>query len=146
MESIKLDRQCNGCTACCEGWLTGEVYGHPFSPSNPCFYMTKGGCSIYKDRPEDPCKRFKCEWIENENYPAWLKPNESGVLTYTRNFTRGDSTVIKYRTVQEIRPISTDALFFFMIQYLKDQVPLRIQINGTWHVLGPGDFVEMFTR
>ena len=145
MQTSNNTRECGGCTACCEGWLTGEVNGHKFSPSIPCYYMVKGGCSIYEDRPEQPCKSFSCEWITNENYPAWMKPTESGVLAFIRTFTRKDGSVLPYRVVHETRPMSTEVLFFFILQHFRDQVPLRLQLKGTWHFLGPQDWVEAMT-
>jgi hypothetical protein len=27
------ERTCGGCTACCDGWLTGNILGHELAPS-----------------------------------------------------------------------------------------------------------------
>jgi hypothetical protein len=37
--------------------------------------MAKGGCSIYSNRPHNPCKGFKCVWKENRTVPKEFKPN-----------------------------------------------------------------------
>jgi hypothetical protein len=142
METSNNTRECNGCTACCEGWLTGEVNGHKFSPSVPCYYKTSAGCSIYKDRPQEPCKSFSCDWIINESFPEWMKPTESGTLSFIRPFPKKDGSVMSYRTVVETRPMATEVLFFYMRQFLADNIPLRIQLNGNWHFFGPQDWVE----
>lgn len=75
-----IGRNCDGCTKCCEGYLTGEAFGHHFSPGNPCKFHNKKGCSIYEQRPYNPCKVFQCQWKSNLNIPEWLKPDKSGVI------------------------------------------------------------------
>lgn len=65
-------RPCDGCTKCCEGWLSGKAYGHDFT-SNPCRFLNKG-CSIYPVRP-DVCKGFECEWKYDKSIPLLLKPD-----------------------------------------------------------------------
>ena len=80
-----MGRSCDGCTKCCEGWLWSEAYGHKFWPGRPCHFMCEKGCSIYENRPIDPCKNFKCEWLENNNIPEWMKPSVSNVIIYKRN-------------------------------------------------------------
>jgi len=72
-------RPCDGCTKCCEGWLTGEAYGYDFSPGKKCIFLNKG-CTIYPVRPDDPCKVFRCQWKINRSLPEWLKPDVSGVI------------------------------------------------------------------
>ena len=42
-----FQRNCNNCTKCCEGWLSGEVNGYSFYPGRPCHFMKCDGCSIY---------------------------------------------------------------------------------------------------
>jgi hypothetical protein len=74
-----VGRACEGCTKCCEGWLSGEAYGQSFGPSKKCVFL-KSGCSIYPNHPDDPCKIFECQWKSNRAFPAWLKPDKSGVI------------------------------------------------------------------
>jgi len=69
------NRNCNGCTACCDGWLAGKVNEHYFYPGKKCYYVTENGCSIYDDRPENPCKNFRCGWIIDKEVPEWMKPS-----------------------------------------------------------------------
>ncbi len=65
---------------CCQGWLTGEAWGHKFYPGRPCGWITKKGCGIYENRPYNPCQTFECEWKRNLSLPQWLKPDVSGVI------------------------------------------------------------------
>ena len=68
------ERSCDGCAKCCEGWLRGSANGHEFYKGRPCFYLNKT-CSIYDDRPADPCRSFKCAWLADDTFPHWMKPD-----------------------------------------------------------------------
>jgi len=72
-------RECGPCTACCEGWLTAESLD--MKPGQPCRHCTRQGCAIYDTRPEDPCVRFECGWLqEGSLLPDDLRPDLSGVI------------------------------------------------------------------
>jgi len=74
-------RQCQPCTACCDGWLTASVNGVPVRPGQPCPHSTRAGCDIYATRPEHPCKRFICGWVRADSpLPDWMRPNECGAI------------------------------------------------------------------
>lgn len=75
-----IDRACSGCTACCDGWLTSNIYGFDMGPGYPCPYSTKGGCGIYSSRPTDPCKTFKCAWKSDKKVPIKFKPNQCNTI------------------------------------------------------------------
>lgn len=76
-------RSCGECTACCEGWLSSKVVG--MSPGFACKHCTTAGCAIYEDRPEDPCKTFKCVWLsQSQPLDEGLRPDKSGaIVRYT---------------------------------------------------------------
>jgi SEC-C motif len=74
-------RSCGGCTACCDGWLTGSIYGHELAPGKPCHFRGVGGCSIYADRPHDPCRGFSCGWLlKGSPFPESFRPDRLGVI------------------------------------------------------------------
>lgn len=82
-----LNRQCNGCTKCCDGWLTGKIYGFDMYENKPCRFSMKGtGCGIYPNRPINPCKTFKCAWKTSINIPEKFKPSKSDVIMVHRQF------------------------------------------------------------
>jgi hypothetical protein len=74
-----IGRDCAGCTKCCEGWLSGQAYGHTFNIDKRCIFL-RGGCSIYPNHPIDPCKLFECQWKMNRSLPEWLKPDKVGAI------------------------------------------------------------------
>ena len=81
---VRVDRnqrQCSPCTACCDGWLSAEIRGHEVRPGKPCPYSTAQGCSIYTDRPQDPCRNFVCSWlVEKSPLPDWMRPDLCGAI------------------------------------------------------------------
>ncbi len=79
-----VSRACNGCTACCEGHLTGEAYGSKFYPGRRCVFATKKGCSIYEYRPRDPCVGFECAYKTMYSLPEWTRPDLSNVIFVLR--------------------------------------------------------------
>jgi uncharacterized cysteine cluster protein YcgN (CxxCxxCC family) len=78
-------RSCIGCTKCCDGWLSAVIDDEPMYPGRPCKYVEIGrGCSNYKDRPVDPCVKFKCEWLTNHTIPEWMKPSVSNAIVTSK--------------------------------------------------------------
>ncbi len=85
-----MTKECGTCTKCCEGWLTANINGIDIYPGKPCFFIEIGkGCTIYKDRPENPCKSFQCGWKQIENMPDEFKPENSGVIMHWNNILNG---------------------------------------------------------
>jgi hypothetical protein len=82
---IKSERDCDGCTKCCDGWLTGIAHGHKFHHGKPCAFKGSSGCMIYDYRPYDPCVTFKCFWKYNNLVPIKFKPDKIGVILVERN-------------------------------------------------------------
>jgi hypothetical protein len=73
------NRSCGECTACCEGWLSSDVTG--MSPYRPCQHCTARGCAIYENRPQDPCVKFVCGWLQpGSPMPEHLRPDRAGVI------------------------------------------------------------------
>jgi hypothetical protein len=80
--SYKVDtvRRCDGCTKCCEGYVTAQIYSYQMYPGKSCYFKGKNCCTIYDYRPVDPCKTFNCEW-KRGNLPLDWKPSKIGILT-----------------------------------------------------------------
>jgi len=72
---VSAERNCDGCTVCCDGWLAGKANEHYFYPGQKCHYVSDKGCTIYENRPEIPCKTFSCGWLLDKEIPEWMKPS-----------------------------------------------------------------------
>jgi hypothetical protein len=89
-------------------------------PGVPCAYLKKD-CTIYKSRPEDPCKKFVCEWLADESIPAYMQPNLSGAI-----IIKHDDHV---EMVECDPPLKTQALEWFFMAYISgkyDNITYRI--------------------
>lgn len=74
-------RECGSCTACCDGWMAGTIRGHEMKPGVPCHFVRDGGCSIYEERPQSPCRSFTCGWMaEQQWFPEAFRPDRLGVI------------------------------------------------------------------
>lgn len=74
-------RACGSCTACCDGWLAANVRGHDLAPGSPCHFLGSGGCTIYEDRPHDPCRGFICGWLLPQSpFPDAFRPDKLGAI------------------------------------------------------------------
>ncbi|EED35419.1 conserved hypothetical protein [Luminiphilus syltensis NOR5-1B] len=75
-------RDCNGCTACCEGWLYDKSM--ELRPGSSCRHLKENGCGIYETRPEKPCRTFRCAWLQQpEIFPEEMRPDRSGAIVIT---------------------------------------------------------------
>ena len=129
---IKPERTCDGCTACCEGWLPGEAYGKKFYPGSPCYYKCESKCSIYEDRPETPCRTYLCEWRQNLDFPEWLKPSISKVIV-----SRKHDEILNesFFTVTEMgQKIDSSILTWLFKYFLEKKISMMIQVGGGWNV------------
>jgi hypothetical protein len=74
-------RQCGSCTACCDGWVVGTIYGHEMKPGTPCHFRGEGCCTIYEERPLEPCRNFVCGWLApGSPFPEEFRPDRLGVM------------------------------------------------------------------
>lgn len=135
-DAPRRDRICGDCTACCEGWLSGEAYGHKFYPGMPCHYLGVGRCSIYKDRPNEPCKSYRCQWLDNAEYPEWLRPDRSGVL-----FTYREQNGVEWIEARETgKGMTVQALNWIIFNLITKNRNVHYQIDGGWNYVGKTDF------
>src|SRR3954468_16744056 len=74
-------RECGTCTACCDGWVEGTIRGHEMKQGVPCHFRGEGCCTIYDERPPDPCRRFICGWLAPGSlFPDSFRPDRLGVM------------------------------------------------------------------
>lgn len=74
-------RECQPCTACCDGWVQITVKGCEAYPGHPCPHSTGKGCDDYENRPVSPCREFECAWVRPGSFlPEDFRPNECGAL------------------------------------------------------------------
>ena len=135
-----MTRTCDGCTKCCEGWLQGEAYGYKFFRGRPCFFLNKT-CTIYDTRPDDPCRSYKCGWLDEIQFPEWMKPDLVNVI-----INRSTQNGIKYYVLVEAGSLLDVKVLSWMIQWaLNNNQNLMYYIDGGLNRIGSKEFLELST-
>lgn len=150
-----LKKSCGDCTACCSGALSGEAHGHYFFKGRPCFFLTGKGCSIYENRPENPCVSFKCGYLSEAFFPEWMRPDQCGILATLRVMNTKVTVDREGQQVEEERqipymflveykpPMSAKNLWWFIQKHLEGAIPnLLIDIEGSHHRMGSLEFLR----
>jgi hypothetical protein len=142
----KQTRQCDTCTACCDGWLRITVQGHAVYPGKPCPFSSGHHCTIYDTRPQDPCRAFICGWLaHNSPLPDWMRPDRAGMILLPANFTwRGLAVDVAVPVGERPKPKALEWLKAFATANGR---PLLYRIAEDWYAFGPPDFqTEMRDR
>jgi hypothetical protein len=143
MEANKMTlnqvRNCDGCTVCCRGWLFGSAHGHSFFKGTPCHFVGEMGCTIYKERPEDPCKTYKCAWLTDFNIPEWFKPNLSNVICTWKEWKSG----FYYLEVLECgKKLDSKILSWLFVKYANNNYNLHYELDGGNYYVGENEFLK----
>ena len=142
-ERIVVDtRSCGTCTKCCEGYVSGSVRGIPFFKGSPCHFVSIGkGCSIYEDRPKQPCKSYSCFWLNNEDLPEWLKPSEVNAMISER-YTKNNIHFLEL--IEAGETLRSDVLSWLINYCNKNDFNLFWEVNGKKNYMGSDDFLREF--
>ncbi|UOG93216.1 MAG: hypothetical protein L3K52_05645 [Candidatus Thiothrix sulfatifontis] len=144
-----INRVCQPCTACCDGWVQMNIKGADVYPGCPCPHSTGKGCNDYANRPVDPCDNFNCGWvIPNSPLPDWMKPNEAKVMVLFNKFQwRGVPVDVALPVGKRIPPRALNWLKQFAEQhgrplvYLEQEVVAgKFQKEQQAVAYGPPDF------
>jgi len=65
-----MKRRCGNCTACCVIQENDKGV--------PCPEVTRGGCAIYKERPDD-CRKYVCMWLVGF-FSSSDRPDRTGLV------------------------------------------------------------------
>ncbi len=114
-----------------------NIRGHDVFPGKPCPYSTGHSCSIYADRPENPCRKFVCGWLEkNSPLPEDYRPDKIGVIFVILDW-RG---IPIYALTPAGRDPGDDVLEWTREWSARTQRPFLYQLNGEWYAFGPPAF------
>lgn len=141
-----MQRSCNGCTSCCEGWLTCTIYGYNVRPGIPCKFLSKGKeCSVYAFRPENPCKTFVCYWKKEVSVPEEFKPSISKNIMIYRQSVEG---VFHLDLVSAGAPLKLEILNWALNQYSLEKIDsVRWWVNGEMNYVSRDNrFIELIEK
>jgi hypothetical protein len=78
----KSTRECGACSLCCKVMGVPEVkQDHEWCPHA---LPGKGGCAIYRRRPE-ACRTFNCMWLIDNKFPDYWYPLKSKIVINALN-------------------------------------------------------------
>ena len=142
----KVARKCSECTACCDGWLKINVRGRDVFPGSPCPFSVAHQCSIYEERPVDPCQQFVCGWLmDNSPLPEWMRPDKANLILLPANFQwRG----IPVHVAVAVGARPKDKAINWLKDFCrKSHRPLIFQMHDEWIAYGSPQFqTEMAAR
>lgn len=134
-----MKRECGNCTKCCEGFLSGEAKGKTFYNGKPCHFVAIGkGCSIYKERPINPCMSYKCSWLIDENLPEWFKPNVINAIIDVRKI----NDIEFVNVVEAGERLRADVLSWLITYCLNNGLNFHWTINNGSNWIGSQDFID----
>lgn len=144
-------RECQPCTACCDGWVTITVKGCEAYPGKPCPHSTGSGCDDYQNRPVNPCRNFECAWVKEGSFlPDEFRPDECGALMIEAKFQWQGMDVDVIAPVGKQIPEAT--LNWFKANAEKNMRPFvyqeqnpnrrKLEKNPPTYAYGPPDFQQ----
>ena len=143
---FEIKRKCGDCTACCDGRLALNIFGKT-TVGEPCHYLAEGvGCTIYKNRPKNPCKSFECSWLKDKTfkYPEWLKPNKSGFIILDWKKTK---TGIPYIIAVAGRDSYNQEALLWLVEYgNQNDINIEFILQGSKKYIGSKEFRNCFKR
>jgi hypothetical protein len=130
-------RSCGECTACCDGWVVGEIEGHVMQPGTPCFFRGDHCCSIYERRPQHPCRDFVCGWLQpGSPFPEEFRPDRLGIMVITMRWRGREAYVLRSAGRDP-----DEALLAWMRDLsARTQRPFFYEIGGERFGYGPPEF------
>lgn len=143
---LESKRICGECTACCEGWLTSNIYGHMMRPGTKCHFLG-AECTIYQNRPENPCKQFKCVWLEDKEYaiPEWIKPSLSKIIIVKRPW--GEKNQNYFWQVVECGQKMDSEVLHWLISFCEfNNICIQYSFNQNIYRRGSVEFNEFFSK
>ena len=150
----KLHRNCQPCTACCDGWVRINVHGLDAYPGHPCIHSTGKGCDDYNNRPQNPCINFQCGWVINKSpLPEWFKPSEARVIViFNKIQWQGFPVDLAIPVGKKIPPRSLNWLKNFAKKngrpfiYTEQQSQIEFQKQQKVFGYGPPDFQQQVAQ
>lgn len=127
----------------------GNVYGHKMYRGCGCHFLEKK-CTIYEERPEEPCRGYSCEWLTNDTFPGWLKPNVSGIIVSKRGIKiptlEGMKEIEYYDAIETSGKIDSSVLNWLFQWSAEKQVNFAYEVDGKMYFVGDEEFKNFALR
>ena len=125
----RLERTCNTCTMCCQGYLKVQVFDQNLHSGIGCKFLKELGCSVYHSRP-DVCREFKCSYIYDRSVPEWLKPEFSKVIMLWRYY----EDLLVLEVIECGEKMSENVLQWLLEKFLDNKLQnILIMYDKVWY-------------
>jgi hypothetical protein len=101
------------------------------------FVKSGKGCGVYADRPKDPCRDFRCQYLVDETVPEEMKPSNSNVILTVEEIVPGLEYII---ALEAGGSLEGDNLKWVRSLYDKYSVNVAWKEDGVWHYHGDAIF------
>lgn len=155
-------RSCDGCTKCCEGWLSADIVfdrkllpmlpsdnrisqtlSHRMEPGVPCLFVEKDkGCRAYADRPQDPCIQFRCHYLLDKAVPESMKPSRSNVILSVEKID-GEEYI---RATETGKKMEAEHALWVVGLYINNSVNVCFTVDGRFYYLGSLKFIKAISE
>jgi hypothetical protein len=107
-------------------------------PGKPCKFVELGvGCTIYKDRPKDPCKEFECSWKASDFVPEEFSPKATGQIISTQHVEGIPYLSLAYAG----KELGADLLSWFVTFAVGRQLNAEWSVDNVTHAVGSVEFM-----
>ena len=142
----EVNRECGDCNICCHGWLYAEVFDQILTYGSPCHYVSCNGCTVYEQRPENPCRTYKCAWLKDGLLPEWFKPNKSKLICTWRRWKNGDDLDYYIDVIECGDTMGAKHLQWLLDLSENQGINLRYSVEGKCRCKGSDAFVKWYNE
>lgn len=142
-----VDRACGECNLCCQGWLYAEIFDHvTLTYGSPCHYVGCNGCTVYEERPYNPCQTYKCVWLMDGLLPEWFKPSQSKLICTWRQW-KNNGVLDDYIDVAECGDtIGGKHLRWLLDLSEKEGINISYTVEGKRYCEGSDEFLRWYAE
>jgi hypothetical protein len=95
------------------------------------------GCGVYDERPEVPCKTFRCQYLVDESVPEEMKPSRSNVILTIEEVLPNVEYIIAHEAEGSLEG---DNLKWVSSLYDEYSVNVTWKEDGVWQYKGDAIF------
>lgn len=112
-------------------------------PGRPCAFRAPGGCGIYEQRPQQPCRDFVCGWLEaGSPFPEDWRPDRLGLLAFPVGWRGTRAYVLRYAGREP-----DEATLNWLKEFnRRTGRPVLVEQAGQLQVIGDAAFLAAYIR
>jgi hypothetical protein len=112
-------------------------------PGKPCHFLQIGvGCTIYDERPADPCKGYLCGWMKDLDIPDFMKPEIANCIL---DYRSDDGFEYLHLSPCEI-PYTAKTLSWCLNYARSKNINFSWYLEGELYFTGNQDFIDAMNK